>query len=103
MAIVLLPIMFVAMMAGVFASFIQVGAMFTTEPLKFKLSKIDPVKGFKRIFSVRALVELAKSLLKISFAGVVVFIILWLNMPEVMRLSQKSVETGFHIIAQLTA
>ncbi|ADC48089.1 flagellar biosynthesis protein FlhB [Alkalihalophilus pseudofirmus OF4] len=102
-AVVLLPIMLVAMVAGVAASYIQVGPLFTTDPLKMKLSKIDPIKGFKRIFSVRAIVELLKSLLKIAFAGVVVFVILWFNLEDVLLLSQKAVADGFYVIAQLTA
>ncbi|MDV2685445.1 flagellar biosynthesis protein FlhB [Alkalihalophilus lindianensis] len=102
-AVVLLPIMLVAMVAGVFASYVQVGPLFTTDPLQMKLSKIDPIKGFKRIFSVRAIVELLKSLLKIAFAGIVVFLILWFNLEDVFMLSQKSVADGFYVIAQLTA
>ncbi|WP_198507839.1 flagellar biosynthesis protein FlhB [Bacillus sp. FJAT-45037] len=102
-AVVLLPIMLVAMIAGIFSSYVQVGPMLTTDPLKMKLSKLDPIKGFKRIFSVRAIVELLKSLLKISFAGVVVFLIIWFNLEDVMLLSQKSVIEGFATIAQLAA
>ncbi|WP_088105107.1 flagellar biosynthesis protein FlhB [Halalkalibacter urbisdiaboli] len=100
---VLLPIMLVAMVAGAFSSYMQVGALFTTEPLKFKLDKLDPIKGAKRIFSARALVELLKSLLKIGLVGTVVYLIIWFNLEKVMLLSQKSVETGFHVIAQLAA
>ncbi|MDT8859010.1 flagellar biosynthesis protein FlhB [Alkalihalobacillus sp. MEB130] len=102
-AIVLLPIMLIALIAGVLASYIQVGVLFAPEAIKMKLSKLDPIKGAKRIFSVRALVELLKSLLKISLAGVVVFIIIWLRLEEVMMLSQKSVADGFVLIAELTA
>ncbi|MCL7746483.1 flagellar biosynthesis protein FlhB [Halalkalibacter alkaliphilus] len=102
-AIVLLPIMMIALIAGVAASYIQVGVLFAPEAIKMKLSKLDPIKGAKRIFSIRALVELLKSLLKISLAGVVVFIIIWLNLENVMILSQKSVGDGFAFIAQLTA
>jgi flagellar biosynthetic protein FlhB len=99
---VLLPIMLVAMIAGVASSYMQVGALFTTEPLKLQLNKLDPIKGAKRIFSVRALVELLKSLLKIGLVGTVVYVILWFNLEDVMLLSQKTVENGFHVIAQLT-
>jgi flagellar biosynthetic protein FlhB len=102
-AMVLLPIMLIALLAGVAASYIQVGVLFAPEAIKMKLSKLDPIKGAKRIFSIRALVELLKSLLKISLAGVVVFIIIWIRLEDVMLLSQKSVADGFYLIAQLTA
>lgn len=102
-AIVLLPIMAIALIAGVLASYIQVGPLFTTEPLKMKLSKIDPIKGAKRIFSVRALVEFLKSLLKIVLTGLAAFSIVWFSLEDVMLLSQKSVENSFVTVAQLTA
>ena len=52
---ILLPIMLVAMVAALLANYFQFGLLFTTEPLKFDLKKIDPIKGFKRIFSIRAI------------------------------------------------
>ncbi|TSB46513.1 flagellar biosynthesis protein FlhB [Alkalicoccobacillus porphyridii] len=97
-----LPLMVLAAFAGSFGSFIQVGAMFSTEPLKAKLNKLDPIKGFKRIFSARALVELAKSVLKISLVGTTVVIMIWTNLEEVMLLSQKSVTDAMSMIGWLT-
>ncbi|MCM3713210.1 flagellar biosynthesis protein FlhB [Alkalihalobacillus oceani] len=102
-AMVLLPIMLIALIAGVAASYIQVGFLFAPEAVKMKLSKLDPIQGAKRIFSVRALVEFLKSMLKISFVGVVVFVIIWTSLEDIMLLSQKSVADGFYVVAQLTA
>ncbi|WP_017727327.1 flagellar biosynthesis protein FlhB [Halalkalibacterium ligniniphilum] len=102
-SMVMLPLLGIVMVAGIFSSFIQVGALFTTEPLHMKLSKLDPIKGAKRIFSTRALVEFLKSMLKISLTGVAAFSILWFSLEDVMLLSQKSVETGYYEISQLTA
>ncbi|WP_066151101.1 flagellar biosynthesis protein FlhB [Halalkalibacter krulwichiae] len=100
-AIVLIPVMTIALIAGLAASYMQVGVLFAPEAIKLKLSKLDPIKGAKRIFSIRALVELVKSLLKIGLAGLVVFIIIWTSLEDVMLLSQKSVADGFYVIAQL--
>ncbi len=102
-SLILLPIMLIAMIAGMLSSFIQVGPLFAPEVIKFQLNKLDPIKGAKRIFSVRALVELVKSLLKISLAGVVVYVIISSNLEHVLILSQKSVMDGFYFIARLTA
>ncbi|WP_139367578.1 flagellar biosynthesis protein FlhB [Bacillus alkalicellulosilyticus] len=101
--VVVLPILLVSMIAGIFSSYIQVGPLFAPEAIKMKLSKIDPIQGAKRIFSVRALVELVKSLLKIALVGTVVFTILWLNLDKVLVLSQKSIGDGFAQIATLAA
>lgn len=61
-----LPFLLVALISGVLLNYFQVGFLFTTETLKFKLDKINPISGFKKLFSLRSLVELAKSVLKAS-------------------------------------
>ncbi|MGD6958658.1 flagellar biosynthesis protein FlhB [Rossellomorea aquimaris] len=101
-ALLLGPIMLVALLAGLFSNYIQVGVMFTTKPLEPKLEKIDPIKGFKRIFSLRAIVELLKSILKISFVGAITFVILWMNIDQVLSLSFKSVGDSLATMASLT-
>ncbi len=55
------------------SNFLQVGAVFSLEPIKPKFSKISPLQGLKRIFSVQSLMELAKSILKILVVGWVAF------------------------------
>jgi flagellar biosynthetic protein FlhB len=96
------PILLVALIAGVAANLAQVGFMFTSEALQPKLEKINPISGFKRIFSVRSIVELVKSLLKISFVGIVTFTVLWKRMPDILILSQKSVGADLVILGSLS-
>jgi flagellar biosynthetic protein FlhB len=67
-----------------------------------KLNKLDPIQGFKRIYSMRAIVELLKSLLKITVVGVVTFAVLWMDIDNILRLSQMTVEQSFVFIASLT-
>jgi len=62
----LLPLLLVVVVAGLTANLIQVGFLFTTETLQLKFSKLNPVEGFKRIFSKKALAELFKSVMKIG-------------------------------------
>ena len=75
--VILLPVMAVCFVAAAAINYAQVGILFTTEPLQMKLSKIDPIQGFKRIYSLRALVEFIKSILKILFVGAVTFSFLY--------------------------
>jgi flagellar biosynthetic protein FlhB len=70
---VLFPILGVALIAGVFIHVAQIGFNFTTKPLQMKFSKINPINGFKRLFSTRTLVELAKSILKITLIGYIAY------------------------------
>ena len=68
-----LPVIAVAMIAGIAANYIQVGFLFTTETLKIKFDRLNPLEGFKRIFSKRAIVELLKSLWKVTAVGFVTY------------------------------
>ncbi|MEC3886068.1 flagellar biosynthesis protein FlhB [Halobacillus sp. HZG1] len=99
---IIAPIMGVAVVAGIASNLLQVGIMFTAEPLKMDLKKLDPIKGAKRIFSARALVELLKSLLKISMVGVITFAIIWVNKDQMMMMSQKSVESALAFFGTIT-
>jgi len=67
------PVLGTALIAGVAANVLQIGFMFTTETLKVKLSKLNPVNGFKQMFSPRKLVDLAKNLLKVFAVGYVAY------------------------------
>ncbi|NLM10738.1 MAG: flagellar biosynthesis protein FlhB [Clostridiaceae bacterium] len=65
------PLFAVALVIGVGASYAQVGSLFTVEPLKPQLSRLNPINGIKRIFSLRGLTELIKAILKITAIGIV--------------------------------
>ncbi|MBA2174096.1 flagellar biosynthesis protein FlhB [Halobacillus locisalis] len=99
---VIAPIFGIAIVAGVASNLLQVGIMFTGEPLKMDLKKLDPIQGAKKIFSARALVELVKSLLKISMVGVITFSIIWWNKDHMMNASQKSVEAALAFFGNTT-
>ena len=102
LALLVGPIFLAAIAAALFANFVQVGFLFTTEPLQMKLSKLDPIQGFKRIFSLRALVELLKSILKVLFVGVVTFSILWMHIDDILSLSHKSIGAIAATLGRLT-
>lgn len=97
-----MPIMLLALVFGVFSNYIQVGFLFSTEPLKMKLEKIDPIQGFKRIFSMRALVEFLKSIIKIVIIGGVAFGLLFKEREQILLLSQKGVGEALVFIGILT-
>ena len=98
----LAPIMLAAIVAGFGSNLLQIGFLFTAEPLKFDLKKIDPIKGAKRIFSIRALVEFLKSMLKIAFIGAVTFMVIWIYKDEMMMLSFKTAEGALAFFGRVT-
>ncbi|NJD02744.1 MAG: flagellar biosynthesis protein FlhB [Ruminiclostridium sp.] len=67
------PILAVAVLTGFIAGYAQVGFLFTLETLSPKFNRINPFSGFKRVFSPRGAVELAKAVLKVSVIGYVAY------------------------------
>ncbi|WP_404330200.1 flagellar biosynthesis protein FlhB [Mesobacillus maritimus] len=98
----MLPIAVVALVFGVLGNYVQIGSLFTAEPLKMKLEKINPISGAKRIFSLRSLVELLKSLLKVVIVASATFVVLWRGLDELFLLSQKSIGHSLAYLAGLT-
>lgn len=97
-----LPILLAAMVIGVASNFFQFGFLFTTEQLKFDLKKIDPIKGIKKIISLRAIINLIKSLLKVTFIGTVTALIIWMNFEDVLSLALHNPWEILTIVASLT-
>jgi len=75
LAILSLPLILLFFMAFL-GPFIQVGPLFAPEVLKPDVSKISPLKGFKRLFSMRALMEFAKGVLKLGIITAVGMILI---------------------------
>lgn len=73
LALILAPLFLVALVVGFFSTFLQIGWLFTTEPLIPDLSKLDPIKGMARFVSKRSLIEVIKSLLKVGLIGWVAY------------------------------
>ena len=76
-----IPVMFAILIMGLAVNLFQVGFMFSTEQLEFKLDKLNPINGFGRIFSKRALVELVKSIFKIIIIGYFLYLYLKDQIP----------------------
>ncbi len=70
---ILFPVLLTTFITALVITYLQVGFVFSSEPLNFKLERLNPLEGFKKIFSKRALVELTKSLLKVSVTGYIVY------------------------------
>lgn len=85
------PVLALAFLAALTAPLALGGWNFSTEALGFKFERIDPVAGIGRMFSIRALVELAKSIAKFAAVGVVAGVLLWTQTDEILALSRGAV------------
>ncbi len=96
------PVMLAGFVAALSANLLQVGFLFTTEPLTLKPERIDPVKGFKRIVSLRAVVELLKSLLKVIIIGVIASVFLVRSIEEILALIFKTPGASLAVLGSVT-
>lgn len=62
---IVLPISLIIMVFGILGSLIQTGLFFSMESLKPKFSKLNPLTGLKNMFSMKAIVNLIKSMVVI--------------------------------------
>ncbi len=95
---VILPVVAIAFFVTVLVNFAQVGFIFAPSVLAVKLERLNPVQGFKRIFSSRGLFEFAKATLKIFFVGILCFWVLYARVGDLLVLSVTSAGQGLYVL-----
>ncbi|MEW5855004.1 MAG: EscU/YscU/HrcU family type III secretion system export apparatus switch protein [Myxococcota bacterium] len=68
-----LPVLGVAFIMAMVSNYMQVGFLFTVEPLKPELQKINPISGLKNMVSKKKIIELIKQLIKFTIIGYICF------------------------------
>ncbi len=91
MAPAALPLMFVLMGVGVLLNVTQFGFVFSGQSLQPKFERMNPIKGFQRLVSLRALVELIKAIVKFVAIAAVVWTGVRDRLPEILALMQSGV------------
>lgn len=80
-----IPVMALVAAVGVIVNFLSVGPVFSTEVFKFDIKKFDPVQNLKAKFKLKTLVELIKSLLKISIAAYLIYGVMYESLPVLTK------------------
>ncbi|WMJ81347.1 fused FliR family export protein/FlhB family type III secretion system protein [Clostridium sp. MB40-C1] len=101
-ASVLLPIVVPMMIIGSAANIIQTGFIKSTDPIKPQLSKINPINGFKKMFSMRTVMELIKDIAVISVVGVVGFNFLKSNFDKILNMGNLKFSVIIETVLDLT-
>lgn len=81
-AILFFPVIGVGMLVG----YGQVGFRLTPKAVAPDITKLDPIKGTKRLFSTRSWVRTGMSLIKILAIAASMIAMAWVQMPNVIRL-----------------
>ncbi|MFP4498646.1 MAG: flagellar biosynthesis protein FlhB [Vulcanimicrobiota bacterium] len=84
---ILAPLFAAAFIVAIIANLAQIKFVFTFETMKPKLSKLNPIQGFKKIFSMKSFVELLKQLAKL---GIVTYTVIKVIKGELLSLRNAS-------------
>ncbi|MFP4015812.1 MAG: flagellar biosynthesis protein FlhB [Halanaerobiales bacterium] len=95
------PVMIASALMGAFINFAQVGPRFVTKILQPKFKKLNPIEGAKRLFSLKSIIELIKSLSKALIVGVLTYNQVKGAWPRLLTLSQEGLEPALLYIADI--
>ena len=99
--ILLSPLFAAIFITAILSNVMQVGFILSSESITPKLSKIDPIKGFGRLFSKQAFMEFIKSLLKLTIVGGVAYLTVKSEMKNFALLSDMELNSIFVYILKI--
>ncbi len=103
LAIIVLPVFLVAFLVAFVCDVAQVKWKPTTKPLKPKFSKLNPIKGFGRIFSKNSIVELIKSAAKLLIIGYMVYSYISGRIDEIFLLYDIGLNQVIGLMGEIVA
>ena len=99
----LAPFLLVVLIAAIATPMFMGGWSFSIKAMAFKAEKLDPIKGLKRIFALRGLIEMLKAMGKFVLVGAgAVFWLRWLA-DDLLSLSLQPVTQALYNAAHICA
>lgn len=98
--VIITPILSVILIGGVLSNYLQVGFLFTWDPIKFDPQKLDPIKGMKNMFSMKKLMELIKNLIKMAIISFYTYFVIRDNIKSYMEIQYKTTMEGIQFISR---
>lgn len=80
-----MPAMVLVAAIGILINFLMVGPVFTTEVFKFDIKKFNPVENIKAKFKLKTLVELVKSIAKVTVAAYLIYGVIYESIPTLIK------------------
>ncbi len=93
---VISPLLLLLVMAALLAPMALGGWTFSADALSFKWDRIDPLKGIKRIFSWKSVIEVIKALAKFGLIAVVASVFMWKVRNELIVMGDEDILVGLH-------
>ena len=92
------PFFATGFVVAILANALQFTFKVTAKPLAPKFSKINPINGFKRIFSPNTLIELLKSIIKIGMISYIAYGVLVDHVKDIYLLYDMSIMQGINLM-----
>ncbi|HEX2985424.1 MAG TPA: flagellar biosynthesis protein FlhB [Caproiciproducens sp.] len=92
------PVMLASVAAAIIATGVQTRFKFSKENLKMKFSRLSPIQGIKRLFSIRSITELVKSMVKISVMLIILYSAYMKIVSDFMNLMYEDVLQATYFI-----
>jgi flagellar biosynthetic protein FlhB len=96
---IMAPFFLISVVLATVSTVAQGGFVF--KPIKFELSKLNPIEGLKRVFSMKGITEFIKSLLKFLVGGWVVYFILKKDLDVLPMLSAMEINELIRVSGKL--
>ncbi len=93
-----LPLLLISAFVSVVFTGAQTRFLISGDPLKFKLNRLNPIEGFKKMFSLKSLVEVVKNILKIIVIAYILYREVLSKMPDFPTLMNLSMEQSIIFI-----
>ncbi|MEP4377572.1 MAG: flagellar biosynthesis protein FlhB [Alphaproteobacteria bacterium] len=93
--------MLLFVLAAIAAPLVQHGIIYAPEKLKPSLEKISPIKGLKRMFSLRSVTELVKGLFKIAMVAAVAAAVIIPELEEIPHIPVMDLRTVLELLFKL--
>lgn len=94
-----LPIIGAVCFIGMIVTFLTVGPVFAPEVFKFDIKKFNPIENLKSKFKMKTVVELLKSLAKITIASIIVYKVVKESIPTLIQSQSIPVAGSLNVFA----
>lgn len=99
--LMLAPLFMVLVVAAIAGPLMMGGVNFSSKAFEPDLSRINPLSGIKRVFSMHGLAELVKGLLKSALIGGIGALVLWKQRDAILGLVSMPLESGLSMFGNM--
>lgn len=96
LAWILGPALLAMFLIACLSHFLQVGWLFTTDPIHPRFSRLNPIAGFQRFFSIRSMMKSGVNTVKLFAAIAVVYLVFRKQLPQLAALPALGMVQGLY-------